>query len=71
MEKEIKSVEYKAPTGMTFVENATKSLSAVIQTLEAIPFHENKRSATIEVCDDTGVAYYVIDVKRVREFKNN
>jgi hypothetical protein len=69
--KEIKSVEFAAPENWTLADNASKAMSSIIQTMELIPFHENKRTATLEICDDKGVAYYVIDVKRVREFKKN
>jgi hypothetical protein len=60
-------VEYATPEGWSVTKAAAAAVSATVDTLEQVSMDSKCRSATVEVCDENGVAYYVIDIKKVRE----
>jgi hypothetical protein len=67
----VKPAEYIIPQDWTPAKAAAAAVSATVETLEQIGFNENKRRATVEICDPNGVAYYVIEITRVREMPKN
>jgi len=60
-------LELAAPEHWSVVEAAKAAVGATIETLEQIDMKSKGRAATVEICDENGVAYYVIDITKVRQ----